>query len=121
MNFEECIKDNKSILMEGAFGERLKREFHLSFDENVVMANLVYSESGRNALNKLWSEYAEIALKYHLPFLATTPTRRVNRERVECSNYDSNIIQANVDFLRQVQQSQKCEMYIGGLIGCIYY
>ena len=36
--------------MEGALGERLKREYHLAFDKNVVMAGLVYSENGRNAL-----------------------------------------------------------------------
>ena len=118
MDFIECIKNSKNILMEGALGERLKREFHLSFDENVVMAGLVYTEDGRNALKKLWSEYAEIAWNYNLPFLATTPTRRTNRERVGASVFDSGIIKANVDFLRQIQRQQKGEMYVGGLIGC---
>lgn len=61
--------------MEGALGERLKREYHLAFDKNVVMAGLVYSENGKNALEELWSGYAEIARRYHLPFLATTPTQ----------------------------------------------
>ncbi len=118
MNFIECVKNSKNILMEGALGERLKREFNLSFDENVVMSGLVYTNDGRNALKKLWSEYAEIAWKYNLPFLATTPTRRTNRERVEVSGFDSGIIKANVDFLRQIQKEQKGEMYIGGLMGC---
>lgn len=118
MNFAECIKSRKNILMEGALGERLKREFLLSFDENVVMSGLVYSNDGRSALKKLWSEYAEIAEDHNMPFLATTPTRRTNRERVEASNFNAGIIKANVDFLRQVQREQKCEMYIGGLMGC---
>lgn len=118
MNFIDCINNKESILMEGALGERLKREFHLTFDENVAMSSLVFSDNGKSALNRLWSEYAGIAWKYDLPFLATTPTRRVNRDRVECSCYDSGIIKANVEFLRQVQKEQKCEMYVGGLMGC---
>ena len=118
MEFRECMKQQKSILMEGALGERLKREFNLVPDENVFLASLVYSEDGRNALDKLWSEYAGIALKYNLPFLATTPTRRVNKERIEKSIYDSSIVQANVNFLRLVQTQQIGEMYVGGLLGC---
>ena len=55
MTFDACITNRKSILMEGALGERLKREYHLAFDKNVVMAGLVYSENGRNALEELWS------------------------------------------------------------------
>jgi hypothetical protein len=88
--------------MEGALGERLKREYNLVLDEDVIMAGLVYSDNGRRALKELWSEYAKIAGIYHLPFLATTPTRRTNQERVERSRFDSTIIQENVKFLREV-------------------
>lgn len=70
--------------MEGALGERLKREFHLSFDENVILSSLVYADEGKNALKKLWSEYAEIAWKYNLPFLATTPTSEQIRNGLNC-------------------------------------
>lgn len=118
MNFIECIKTRNSILMEGALGERLKREYNLILDEDVTMAGLIYLENGRRALRELWSEYAQIAKKYHLPFLATTPTRRTNQERVERSRFDSTLIQENVNFLRDVQQLQNMEMYIGGLVGC---
>ncbi|MCH4191485.1 MAG: homocysteine S-methyltransferase family protein [Butyrivibrio sp.] len=118
MNFTDCINGRESILMEGALGERLKREYHLTFDDNVVMASLVYSEEGRRALDQLWSEYAEIALAYHLPFLATTPTRRVNRESIEKTQFDDSIIRDNVRFLRSVQENQKAEMFVGGLLGC---
>lgn len=102
MNFIDCFNSRESILMEGALGERLKREYHLTFDENVVMASLAYSEKGRHALNQLWTEYADIALAYGLPFLATTPTRRVNKESIEKSQFDPSIIRSNVEFLRSV-------------------
>lgn len=118
MSFIDCLENRKSILLEGALGERLKREYHLPFDENVAMASLVYSENGRKALSELWSGYAKIAQTYNLPFLATTPTRRTNKETVKKACFDSSIIRTNVEFLREVREQQKAEMYIGGLLGC---
>lgn len=118
MDFAACFEKHKSILMEGSLSERLKREYHISFDENVVMAGLVYSEDGRRALRELWRGYADTALKYGLPFIADTPTRRVNRERVEASRFNLSIVKDNVDFLRELQRSYPSEMYVGGLLGC---
>ena len=87
MSFRDCMKTNKNILMEGALGERLKREYGLKIDEVIAMANLIYSEQGAAALTNLWNEYIQIARKYQLPFIATTPTRRANFERVTKSGY----------------------------------
>ena len=116
--FTDILNSRESILMEGALGERLKREYHLTFDENVVMASLVYSKKGRQALGQLWSEYAAIASRYDLPFLATTPTRRVNSENVGKTKFDQSIIGENVEFLRLLQETQNVEMYVGGMLGC---
>lgn len=118
MTFIDCIESKKSILMEGALGERLKREYNLKFDADVDMAGFVYSEEGRTALRNLWNEYAVIAKTYHLPFLATTPTRRANQERVKSSCFHASIIKDNVAFLRSVQKENDPEMYVGGLMGC---
>lgn len=118
MDFAECIKTKKHLLMEGALGERLKREYGLKFDPHVDMATLVYEEEGREALAVLWEGYREIARRYDLPFLATTPTRRTNRERIQQTAYDASIIRANVDFLRSIQRWSDQEMYVGGLVGC---
>lgn len=104
--------------MEGALGERLKREYGLKFDENIAMANLIYSQDGVSALSKLWNEYIDIARKYHLPFIATTPTRRANRERILKSNETEQVILDNVSFLRTIERNSGIEMYIGGLMGC---
>lgn len=35
VNFRDCINQNKFVLMEGAWGERLKREYGLIFDEHI--------------------------------------------------------------------------------------
>lgn len=118
LDFETCVRTRHAILMEGALGERLKREYHLVFDEQVAMARLVEREEGRRALCSLWTEYAEIAKRHRLPLLATTPTRRANRERIERAGCDAALNARNVAFLREVQAESGAEMYVGGLMGC---
>lgn len=118
MSIIDCITNQPAILMEGALGERLKREYRLSFHPQLAMARLVYSGSGRAALRALWQEYLDIARRYGLPFLATTPTRRANQERVALAGDTEAVIADNVNLLREVQQSSGVEMYVGGLMGC---
>lgn len=119
MNFNTCYQNSKYLLMEGALGERLKREYHLNFDGPVAMADLVYDRAGKDALTALWKEYIEIAERYHLPFLATTPTRRANMERVTNAGYQSSIIRDNVELLKDIREKNYAgTMFIGGLMGC---
>lgn len=118
MNFRKCIKQNEKILMEGALGERLNREYRLTFDEYIAMATLLYDKQGAQALTNLWNEYIDIARRYQLPFLAMTPTRRANYERVTCTGGSEQIIMDNVDLLRNIQKDSGIEMYVGGLMGC---
>lgn len=115
---EEIIKETKVLLMEGALGERLKREYSIEFDERIAMASLVYSDKGKQVLIELWSQYIDIARKFNLPLLVTTPTRRANKERVELSQYDDQVIGDNVAVLKEVKASSGIELYIGGLMGC---
>lgn len=44
MNFKDCIDSYPFILMEGALGERLKREFDLDISGTVAMADLIYQQ-----------------------------------------------------------------------------
>lgn len=118
MDFRKCMETSQNILMEGALGERLKREYSLIFDEFVAMAGLIYEKKGALALSALWNEYIEIAHKYQLPFIATTPTRRANHERIGLSQYSESIIADNVSFLKNIQSNCGIEMYVGGLVGC---
>lgn len=118
MNFRYCLKQDEYLLMEGALGERLKREYGLTFDEHIAMASLVYEEKGASALTALWNEYIDIARKHQLPFIATTPTRRANRERVAEANCPETVIGDNVAFLKSIQRNCGIEMYVGGLMGC---
>ena len=118
MTIRNCFLTHDAILMEGALGERLKREYRLVFDDHVAMATLVYDDRGRDALARLWRQYGAIAGKYSLPFLATTPTRRVNRERVASAGLDGTVIADNVRFLQNIRNTGGIEMYVGGMMGC---
>ena len=106
------------VFMEGALGERLKREYGLTIDGPVAMASLVYSARGRHALEELWKQYLSIAERYAFPFLATTPTRRCNRERLARSEYDDNILQDNMRLLREAVAGARVPTFSGGLMGC---
>lgn len=114
----ELLDQGSCILMEGALGERLKREFGLAIDGIVAMASLIYEDKGRDALAKLWGQYQSIAQAYHLPLFVTTPTRRANQQRVSMGGYQESIIEENVAFLRQVMKGAKTPYILGGLMGC---
>lgn len=113
-----CFNTKPAILMEGALGERLKREFNIKFDDKVAMANLIYDDKSRRAMETIFQEYVKIAEKYSLPFIATTPTRRANKERVLQSNLSEKIIEDNVCFLQEIKKNTSTNMFVGGLMGC---
>ena len=53
-----------------------------------------------------------------MPFMATTPTRRANRERIAKADCPETVIQDNVAFLKSIQRDSEIPMYAGGLMGC---
>ena len=118
MDFQTCYQQSPVLLMEGAIGERLKREFSITLDPTLVMAGLVYQPEARQALRHIYMEYVRIAERFELPFLATTPTRRANRERVGRSPYDETLFAENLRFLHEIREASTARMYVGGLMGC---
>lgn len=118
MNFEESILNNDVILMEGALGERLKREYDLILDSPVALAEAVYKQNGKTALSEIWKQYIETARKYNLPLLTTTPTRRANKACVYNAGYDESIIFDNVSLLKNIKKLSGINMFAGGLMGC---
>lgn len=118
MTVAQTLRQAPLTLMEGALGERLRREYRLETDSPAALAQLVYTEAGRAALLALWEEYRSIAEDAGLPFLATTPTRRANQERLRQAGLGAEAIAENTALLRQVQQTARGSMYLGGLMGC---
>lgn len=118
LGFKSCYQNSPYMLMEGALGERLKREYNIIADEEVALAAHIYKEESRQALKELFNRYINIAKEYDFPIMITTPTRRVNKDRVEKSKYDENIIFDNVNFLKEVSKEYASSVYVGGLMGC---
>lgn len=113
-DFKESLRE-KTLLMEGAIAERLKHEFGFSNDPVLALAPFVYDDEKRTAINSLWQQYIDIAQNSNLPFMATTPTRRVNVDSIKQSTYDKSIIKDNVDNLKELKTES---MFVGGLMGC---
>lgn len=118
MEFETCVRCSELILMEGALGQRLKGEFHLAPHEWVALADMIYRPAGRKALEQLWGEYRDIAARYELPLLVTTPTRRADQARVQRSGYPDTIVRDNAAFLCRLREQWSGPVYVGGLMGC---
>lgn len=119
MPFSEAYRNKPLFLMEGALGERLKREHGLVYDADVDMAGFVYDAVAREALRCLWTEYMAIAARNDLPALIMTPTRRANRERVRRSVFCGDVIADNVLAAREARDGHHGgTAYVGGTMGC---
>lgn len=125
-DLRQCWQEGGLFLMEGALGERLKHEFHLTFNKHIAMAELVCRKEGRDALLHLWRQYLHIAERYSFPFLATTPTRRFNQERAVQAYGKENakicsLFAENMELLKIVQAEADnlgVSMFAGALLGC---
>ncbi|OOM07418.1 homocysteine S-methyltransferase family protein [Clostridium saccharobutylicum] len=117
--FEDVFVKEKYILMEGALSERLKREYNILGDKDIALAGHIYNENKKQALAELFKQYLNIAKKYDMSIMITTPTRRANKDRVSNSIFNKkNVIEDNVNFLKQLRQETGANAYIGGLMGC---
>ena len=117
MNKAISILTSPLVMMEGALGERLKREYGLDTMGKAAMAHLVYSAEGRAALAAIWQSYIDVARRYGLPFVATTPTRRMNRITLTAAGLQPQAIDDNVAFLRQIRDGAGIDMLAGGMMG----
>lgn len=117
--FEKCYNNSDFILMEGSLSERLKREFNILPNSEIALAAHVYNKDSSEKLLSLFTQYINIAEKYELPIMITTPTRRANKERVLSSKFkNNNVMKDNVDNLLQLKTDKTTAVYVGGLMGC---
>lgn len=66
MSFVSCYEKSHFILMEGALGERLKREYNLPFDNIVALADIIYRSGGKEALYELWNQYIIVGVQVRM-------------------------------------------------------
>lgn len=82
LSFVGTYRTSPYILTEGAVVERLRREFHIPLDEDLIHAALIYNDSYRGVLADIYKQYIDIATRYQLPLMLMTPTRRASVERI---------------------------------------
>ena len=87
LSFVGTYRTSPCILTEGAVVERLRREFHIPLDEDLIHAALIYNDSYREVLAGIYKQYIDIATRHQLPLMLMTPTRRANTERISGSVY----------------------------------
>ncbi len=116
----DLIESNKLILMEAAINEQLRRSNKINLHTTLVNAPLIYDETGKTILKKIYQGYIDIALKAKLPFLMCTPTFRADQGRVAEAKASPSINADAVRFLKHIraEQTNSKLIKIGGLIGC---
>ncbi len=120
--FESRFSNANIILTEGAIGVRLRSEFGITSDEHIANAGPIYSPEQAAVLKQMYRQYMDVAVKYHLPILVSTPTRRSNKDRIAASKfYDRPVIQDCVSFLKAIRDDypqHKDHISVTGLMGC---
>lgn len=121
-NFESRFLSSQLIFTEGAIGVRLRSEFGIPPDEHIANAGPIYTPEQAAVLRKMYQQYMDVAVKYHLPIMVSTPTRRSNKERIAASQFhDRPVIHDCVSFLKAIRDEypqHKDHIYITGLMGC---
>ncbi|MBU3174049.1 hypothetical protein [Clostridium estertheticum] len=67
------------LLTEGAIIERLKREFCIPLDKDILPAGLVYYEKGIEILSLIYQQYIDIADSYNIPIMNSISEGTSNR------------------------------------------
>ena len=118
--FEKVFQESDIILTEGAVVERLKSEYHIELDRHINHAGLIYSNP--RVLELLYRQYIDIGHKYNLPMMVMTPTRKVNFDSTEKSDFrGKEIIKDACLFLKGIRdqyENSSQSILIGGLLGC---
>ena len=122
MVLKELLLENPLVLAEGAVIERIKREFKYTLDPQIENASMVYDETGRKILAKIYNQYMSVARKFKMPMLNLTPTWRANPERIHIAGFEERRVNADcvefVDLIRNKHQRGEGDILIGGIVGC---
>jgi homocysteine S-methyltransferase len=118
---KQLLEQHKLILMEAAVVEQLRRSVDVDLHPHLVIAPLIYEESGRTALRAIYQGYIDIAREAKMPLLVCTPTWRADHSRVIESGASKSINVDAAHFMSQLRESPKnaaVNIKIGGMIGC---
>lgn len=106
------------FLTEAAVVERMRREFQIPADDQLVYGGAIYDERAGEALRRIYGEYIEVAQRFGMPLLLTSSTRRSDPERVAASRFAGYAVMEDwMSFLREVRGERGDDIFLGGLLG----
>jgi len=122
VSFQDVLRQAPCVLGEGAVIERLRRDPGIELDPHVVNSGLIYSETGRGALETICRGYLEIGRSFDLPLLLSTPTWRASRERIAAAGLEGRDLNGdNYRFLAELREgygAYAAKVFICGLMSC---
>ncbi len=121
MNLSEHLLSNKYFLTEGAIIEQLRRSGNVTIHPQLQHALLIYDESGKKELSRLFMNYISIAREAKIPIIICAPTWRANKERLENAFIKEDVNGDAVQFMKEIRDcfgKWSENILIGGLIGC---
>jgi S-methylmethionine-dependent homocysteine/selenocysteine methylase len=113
------IFQKQLIIGEGSINERIRRS-SIKLHPNLENAPLIYGDK-KQAMAEIYRSYINIAAKASLPIIINTPTWRANIERVEASEFSSEINIDACSFMHEIRNEYpelSDKIIIGGLVGC---
>ncbi|MCP4373810.1 MAG: homocysteine S-methyltransferase family protein [Deltaproteobacteria bacterium] len=121
MHIQKIFDDHDFILTEAAVIESLKRSGDVDLHPRLENALLIYEESGKAALSKLYQGFINVAHIGDVPITVSTPTWRANQERILTSHITNDVNGDAVKYLKHLRSSWGSwapNIFIGGLVGC---
>lgn len=123
MDFPRALATVDCMLAEGAVIERLRRDPVATIDPHIANAGLIYTEAGRAALRRIYTQYLDIGKTYALPIITLTPTWRANPERLRRAGFvDTAAVNGDgARFMAEIRGSYgpyAAQIFVGGLMGC---
>jgi len=123
MKFEEVVQTSSFVLMEGSLLERLCRYPGDLLDPFIANTRLIYSATGRDALQSIYRHYLYIGRDHDLPMIMLSPTWRANPVRLRAAGFnDQDDVNGDaVRFASNIREeygSYARKIFLGGLMGC---
>lgn len=118
-NFTTALNNAPLIITDGGIETRIQYETNIQLSSEIEAASLLFSESGRGALTKIYNSYLDVGQEYNLPIIIGTPTFRTNPHRVAATHFNlDEVIQESVKFHTELKKRRPQQtIFIAGVIG----
>lgn len=119
MLFTKVLATSPLILTECSISERLKRFSGVKLHPQLFNTPLIYDETGRKELEKIYYSYREVAGQAQVPILLCAPTWRIDQAQTALAGARASINADAVAFMKRLErkwQDPLSPMFTGALL-----